>query len=157
MTDTEKKEKKLDMFEVLKQIDSGNRTFLDTLEDDVKKEFVPLLTMRWASSAGGMQAVLLNELVNPMVFKANGHPDLLYKLMVASSSGKQRRYRWIKSKSKVKANKLTIKTIANYYQCTAKDAGYYAKRLPLEDILEMAEALGYDSDAIKELKAENKK
>lgn len=156
MTDTEKKERKLDIFEVLKEIDSGNRTFLDTLEDDVKKDFVPLVTMRWASSVGGMQAVLLNELVNPMVFKFGNQPELLYKLMVASSDGKQRRYRWLKSKSKTKANKLTIRTIAAYYKCTAKDAGFYAKRLPLEDILEMAEALGYDSDTIKALKAENK-
>lgn len=156
MTDEDKKERKLDLFEVLKKIDSGDRTFLDNLEDEVKKEFVPLITMRWASSAGGMQAVLLNELVNPMVFKMHDHPGLLYKLMVVSSEGKSRRYKWLKSKSKVRTNKLTVKTIAAYYRCTSRDADFYAKRLPLEEILEMAEALGYDADTVKEIKAEHK-
>lgn len=156
MTETENKERKLDMFEVLKKIDSGDRTFLDNLDPATKKEFVPLLTMRWASSAGGRQAVLLNELVNTVVFKYYDHPELLYKLMVASSDRKQKRYTWIKPKPKDKGTRLAARTIAKYYNCPYKDAAIYADRLSLEDVLEMAEDLGYDNDLIKDLKAEYK-
>ena len=147
---------KLDMFEVLKQIDKQNITFYDNLEPAQKKQFVPLLTMRWLSSGSKVQQQMLNTIVNPMVFKLHRHPGLLYKLMVATSDGKAKRYSWVKKKSKEKNPAMSIEIIARYYEVSKKDAARYRSQLSSEDILDMADSLGYDKDQIKKLKTELK-
>lgn len=157
MTDDIKDTKpKLDLFDLLNKIDSGNRTFFDDLDDDLKKQFSPLLTMRWSSSAGGTQALLLNELVNTTVFRMYNHPGLMYRLLVTSSNKKKMRYDWIKKKPKDKSKPLSAEVIRKYYNCPNKDARIYLKRLPLEEILDMADALGYDGDTVKDIKNEFK-
>lgn len=145
---------KLDIFDVLKEIDKRNINFYDSLGDDKKKQFVPLLTMRWLSSGTALDTGLQNTILNPTVFRLHRHPGLLYKLMVATSDGKSRRYSWIKKKSKDKSAPITTSIIATYYQCSKKDALRYKKRMTIEDILEMADALGYDKEQVKKLKAE---
>lgn len=147
---------KLDIFNVLKQIDNKNINFYDSLSDEHKKQFVPLLTMRWLSSGNKLQTQLQNTILNPMVFRLHRHPSLLYKLMVATSDGKSKRYTWIKKKSKDKSSPITISVISSYYQCSKKDALRYKKQLHVDDILEMADELGYDKDQIKKLKTELK-
>lgn len=158
MTDTEEKieKPKLDIFELLSKIDSKNITYYDNLDEDVKKTFAPVVVMRWASSAGGMQTLLLNECVNTTVFKFYDHPSLMYKLMVAASDGKKRRHEWIKKKGKDKSKSFSVDTIAKYYNCPKRDARFYVNRLEQDTVLEMAEALGYDSEEIKKIKAEFK-
>lgn len=147
---------KLEIFDVLKEIDKRNINFYDNLGDDKKKQFVPLLTMRWLSSGTATDTVLQNAILNPMVFRAHRHPSLLYKLMVATSDGKSRRYHWIKKKSKDKSAPLSVGVVSTYYQCSKKDAIRYKKRLSVDDILEMAEELGYDKEQVKKLKTELK-
>lgn len=147
---------KLDIFEVLKHIDKRDISFYDNLSDDQKKQFVPLLTMRWLSSGSPQATVLSNGVLNPLVFKLYRHPGFMYKLMVAISDGKSKRHTWVKKKSKDKASPTVIATIAAYYQCSKKDALRYKNRLSEDDILEMADELGYDKDQIKKLKSELK-
>jgi hypothetical protein len=147
---------KLDMFETLKQIDKRNITFIDDLEPDVKKQFVPLLTMRWLSSGTQSQLRLNNAILNPLVFKLHRHPALLYKLMVATSDGKSKRYNWIKKKSKDKSAPTAVAAISTYYQCSKKDAIRFKPRLSVDDVVEMAEEIGYDKEQIKKIKTELK-
>lgn len=147
---------KLDMFEVLRRIDKQDITFYDNLEPAQKKGFVPLLTMRWLSSGSKVQQQLLNTIVNPMVFKLHRHPALLYKLMVATSDGKSKRYSWIKKKGKDKNPTMSIEVIARYCDVSRKDAARYKSQFSSEDILDMAESLGYDKDQVKKLKTELK-
>ena len=147
---------KLEIFDVLKEIDKKNVGFYDGLSDEHKKQFVPLLTMRWLSSGTKLQTQLQNSILNPMVFKPHRHPGLLYKLMVATSDGKSKRYTWIKKKSKDKSAPTAIAAISTYYQCSKKDALRYKKQLSEDDILEMADELGYDKEQVKKLKTELK-
>lgn len=147
---------KLEIFDVLKEIDKKNVGFYDGLSDEHKKQFVPLLTMRWLSSGTKLQTQLQNAILNPMVFKLHRHPGLLYKLMVATSDGKSKRYTWIKKKSKDKSAPTVVAVISSYYQCSKKDALRYKKQLSEDDILEMADELGYDKEQVKKLKTELK-
>lgn len=147
---------KLDMFEVLREIDARNTNFLSALPEDQKKQFVPLLSMRWLSSGTERQTRLLNAVVNPMVFSLHRHPELLYKLMVATSDGKSRRYSWIKKKGKDKSSPVSTAVVSEYYQCSKKDAKRYLRQLTQDDVFEMADELGYDKDQVKKLKAEFK-
>ena len=147
---------KLDIFDVLKHIDKRDVAFFDSLSDEDKKQFVPLLTMRWLSSGTNLQTELTNSVVNPMVFRMYKHPGVLYKLMVACSDGKSRRYQWIKKKSKDKSCPVSAEVISIYYQCSKKEAARFKNMLTLEDVLDMGESLGYDSDQLKKIKAEFK-
>lgn len=147
---------KVDIFEVLKHIDKKDITFYEKLTDEQKKSVVPLLTMRWLSGGTALQTQLANAIVNPLVFRMYKHPGLLYKLMVACSDGKERRYSWIKKKSKDKSSPVSAEVIAAYYKCSKKDAIRYKKRLTVDDVIEMADAIGYDKEQIQKIKAEFK-
>lgn len=147
---------KLVIFDVLKEIDKKNVDFYDGLSEEHKKQFAPLLTMRWLSSGTKLQTQLQNSILNPMVFRLHRHPGLLYKLMVAISDGKSKRYTWIKKKSKDKSAPTVVAVISSYYQCSKKDALRYKKQLSEDDILEMADELGYDKEQVKKLKIELK-
>ena len=144
------------MFGLLAQMDSKNVEFYDQLDEDTKKEFHPLVAMRWASSKSGDQLILLNELVNPVVFRSDYSPSVLYKLMTACSDGKKAKYTWIPKKKKDKTFNLSTQAISEYYKCSEKDARIYRKRFSLEEVLEMADDLGYDSETVKKIKAEYK-
>lgn len=147
---------KLDIFDTLKQIDKKDITFYDNLPDEAKKGFAPIVITRWFSSGSPYQLELTSTILNPMVFRLYKHPGLMYKLMVASSDGKSKRYSWIKKKSKDKSSPMTVSAISEYYVCSKFDALRYKQRLTQDDVLEMAEDLGYDKDQIKKIKAEFK-
>lgn len=147
---------KVDMFELLRHIDKKDIGFYDSLTDEQKKSVVPLLAMRWLSSGTANQTQLLNTVANPLVFRMYKHPALLYKLLVACSDGKERRYKWIKKKSKDKSSPVSVEVISLYYGCSKKDAIRYKKRLTLDDVIDMADSLGYDKEKVQKIKAEFK-
>lgn len=147
---------KLDIFDTLKQIDKRNITFFDNLPDEAKKGFAPIVITRWFSSGNPYQLELTSVILNPMTFKLYKHPSLMYKLMVACSDGKDKRYAWIKKKGKDKSAPTAVSAISEYYVCSKSDAHKYRTRLSLEDVVEMAEELGYDKDQIKKIKTELK-
>ena len=147
---------KLDIFDTLKHIDQRDITFYDSLSPELKKSFAPVVFMRWFSGGTKLQTQLANGILNPMVFKMYNHPGLMYKLMVACSDGKQKRYAWVKKKSKDKSSPTAVKAIMQYYDCSHKGATRYKKLLSVEDILEIADVLGYDKDVTKKIKDELK-
>ncbi len=147
---------KIDVFEILKQIDKRDVTYFKSLTDDQKKQVVPLLLMRWISSGTPMQTQLVNAIINPLIFKLYKHPELLYKLLVTCSDGKSRRYNWVKKKSKDKSSPVTIEVISEYYRCSKSDAMRFKKNLEMGDVIDMADSLGYDKDKIAKIKVEYK-
>jgi ketosteroid isomerase-like protein len=62
--------------------------------------------------------------------------------------GKQR-YRWI-GKPHISHDK-SVEVIMKYFNCSSKDAKQYVKQLTSEDIVYMAEQLGFDKEQIKKL------
>lgn len=150
-------EVKLDIFEALNKIDRRDVTYFANLPEEVRKKFAPIVFMRWYSGTSNPTHIkLVNRLLNPMVFNLYKHPDLMWKLFVAMSDGKSKRYNWIKKKSKDKSAPTVTGLVAEYYQVSRERASQYRKRFTLEDILEMAEEVGYDNDQVKKIKAELK-
>lgn len=147
---------KVDIFEVMKAIDSRDINFFTNLTSDQKSAVAPVVLMRWLSSGKRDATHLMNVILNPLVFPLHKHQGLLYKLMVACSDGKQERYSWVKKKGKDKSAPTADLAISEYYRCSRKEAGYYRKKLKSEDILEMAEDMGYDSEKMKKIKTELK-
>jgi hypothetical protein len=147
---------KLDIFGTLREVDKRNINYYDNLPPDVQKSFAPVMFMRWYSSGSDMHTKLMNATMNPLVFKMYKHPGLMYKLMVACSDGKQRQYSWIKKKTKDKSAPTATAAVKAYYDCSHKDAVRYRKQFSLDDILEIADELGYDKEQVKKIKTELK-
>ncbi len=153
------KQYKLDLFKLLSNISKNNAKYYETLSEEEIKEISPLVIMRWLSGSNDLrQITFLNELVNPFVFSlAKNHKKLLIRLMTLCTSGKDRRYKFnrVKSKKNTKMPKAVavIKQIFGYNTLQALEV------LPMisnEDILSFAEQLGRQKPEITIIKKEIK-
>ena len=152
------KEYKLDIFQVINQIDRKNSFFCSNLTEEEQKAFVPFVTMRWLTGTqNAYQVIVLNELVNPFAFSLATHKDLLYKLMTVCTSGKTQRYKWHKTTSKKTTNKPhTVSVVKDFYGYNTMDALEAIKLLDDDTILTMAEQLGWQKAEVSKLTAELK-
>ena len=143
---------KLDIFELLSRIDKRNSgDIYSSLSEDEKKGFAPLVVMRWMSGTNSIDQILnLNENVNPYVFKLGKHPHLLMQLLQTASDKKSKRYTWLPM-AKKSSEESKLKIVAEYYNMSLREAKLLPK-IPDEDIISMAESLGYQKDEITKLK-----
>lgn len=150
-------ENKVDIFDFLRKIDSGDFGYYANLSDEQKKSLSMVVANRWMScTSNKTQIVALNALVNPFVFKfASNHKELLYKLMLIASSGTEKHYTWIpKGKSAKRPN--TCKILSEYYGFSTERAEAYINDFSVAEVVECAEALGADDSTIKKIKHEFK-
>lgn len=150
------KERALDIFALLPQLDQKNRQIWDTLTDQQKKEFSALVTMRWMCGTTDVtQLMLLNEVVNTKVFALGHKPELLIKLLAACGSGRPKRYSWIKYKvAGGKKTKRSIQLIIDHYGMSAAEAEESRLLFSDEELLELAQEQGLQRDELNELKKE---
>ena len=147
---------KLDIWELLRNIDDKNNKFIVELPEDEKKGFAPIVALRWLSGGGNqVQLLNLNELVNSTVFNLYKHPNLLYSLMVASTPKHRKNYNWVKGHKKKKMTKR-IDVIRRYLDVSPYEAESFLPLYSNEDVLDMAQALGEPAESIKLLKSEMK-
>lgn len=148
---------KLDIWELLRNIDDNKREFLDNLPTEQVKGFVPIVTLRWLSGSGNAAQLLnLNELVNSTAFNLYKHPELLYGLMVVATPKGRKNYQWIRPAKKTKATSRRVDVIRRYLDVSQTEAESFVPLYTSDDILDMATALGETSEAIKLLKSELK-
>lgn len=149
---------KLNIFQVLGSLSKKNIDFYDKLTEEELKGLHPLVVMRWMSGTqDARQIVFLNELVNSKVFPLTHHKRLLVNLLSASASGSGGRVQWIKAASKKTTKTPTVVSVVkDMYGYNNSDAIESARLLTNEDILEMAETLGYQSDQLRLIKKELK-
>lgn len=148
---------KLDIFDLLSKISSSKSgDIYSSLSNDERKGFAPLVVMRWLTGTSDERQIMLtNEFVNPYVFPLAKNPHLLMKLMQATNSKTGKRYQWLGIKSKKKNNE-TLKVISEFYGMSMREVRLL-NPLPSEDeIIEMAESLGYQKDELTKLKKEFK-
>jgi hypothetical protein len=152
----EPKKRALDIFHLMSEIDRKKYDIWDHLTDDQKKEFSPLVTMRWmAGTTDERQIVFLNEIVNLAVFNLPEHKEFMLKLLTVCSSGSTKRYSWINYKltSAVK-RKLAVQLVATHYNFSLKEAEDSVQLFSADELLELAEAQGWQKDDVKALKKE---
>lgn len=146
---------KLNIFQVLKEIDKKNVNFLSSLSTEDQKLFVPVVVTRWLTGTQHKQQVfLINELVNPYVFALYKHPKLLFNLMTVCSSGKTQRYQYAKNNNSHSNKPTTIKTLQQYFGYSFKEAKRYVGILPPNELIEMAEELGWQQQDLNKLRTE---
>jgi hypothetical protein len=148
-------EHKLEIFRVLGELDKKNIKFFDSLSEEEKKAFQPLVVSRWLSGTSNKQQLfLLNEIVNPYIFSLAKHKPLLYKLMTICTAGSLQRYVWNKQLSKGSTHPFTTKTIQQYFGYNSRDAEKVIPLLLIDDISTMAEDMGWQDEDLNKLRKE---
>jgi hypothetical protein len=151
-------ERALDVFNLLGHIDRKNKFVWDNLTVEQRKEYSPLITMRWMSGCDdARQIIFLNTLMNPMVFVQGDHKELLIKLQAICGSGRSKRYQWLGIKAKAdKKSPLAIKVIKETFGYSTKVAADYVDMFSKDEYVEMAEKLGWQQQELKDLKKQVK-
>lgn len=151
-------ERKLDIFRVLDAVNAKDVEFFSKLTEEEAKALTPFVVARWmsgTSSAG--QVYLINEFFNPYVFSLGNHKQLLWYLMTICNIGKKQRYVWNPLPSKKNTSKPTAtRVVKEYYHYSTTDAVQVLPMLSRDDLLCMAEELGWQPDEISKLKKEVK-
>lgn len=148
---------KLDIFGLLNDLNNSKAgDIYSKLTDEEKKGFAPLVVMRWMSGTSDeRQIMMLNEFVNSKVFPLAKHPHLLMRLLQAASSKTNKRYNWLGIKSK-KKNVEAMRAVQEYFEMSDREIKLLKPFPPEEEVLEMAESLGWQKDEIAKLKKEYK-
>jgi len=151
-------DKKLDIFEVLNNINVKKRNYYQSLTEEEQKSLSPYVIMRWLSGTNdARQVYFLNEIVNPYVFALPNHKELLLKLMMICTSGRKVRYTWIKqAKKKTSGQTKLITLVQEYFGYSQRESADALSLLSNEDLLSYAEQLGYQKPEITALKKELK-
>jgi hypothetical protein len=138
----------MDIFEQLRKIDNMEISASD--DEEFMKGFSPYMVNKWYSYTPDAKRVLLvNELLNPVIFELHKEPKLLFYLACCCSDGTSKRYSWIKRPKK--QNEDVLAMLAQYYEITAAEAKHALERLSKDDILEIVELMGYDDKMIKKI------
>lgn len=151
-------ERKLDIFRVLEAINNKDVTFLDRITEEEAKAFVPFVVQRWMSgTSSARQIFFINELLNPFVFSLQQHKKLLWDLMMVCSPNKPQRYSWNALPGKKNTSKPTaVKVLQQYYGYSATEAVNVLDMLTRQDLIDMAEDLGWQQEDIAKIKKEVK-
>lgn len=145
----------LDVFDLLGKIDNPKSgDIYKSLSEAEQKGFAPLVVMRWMSGTSDEQQImLLNEFANPSIFTLGKHPHLLMLLLQASSSKTKKHYQWLSVKAK-KKNPITLAVIKEYFGMSSREVSLMSLLPTNEEIIRMAEDIGYQKDEIKKLEKE---
>ncbi len=153
-----KQNDKLDIFEVLKQIDLKNAKYVEQMDELQIKQFVPFVIARWLTgSKDPAQTYFINEFVNPYLFHfGTKHKKLLYHLMTVCTSGKINRYKWIKREGSKYTKPISTKVISDYLGYSTTKASQVIDLFTCDDIVQYANELGFQKDQITKIMKEYK-
>lgn len=141
-----------DLFAGLASLGKRNLAWYDGLSEEGQKAAAPLVLMRWLSGTSDQAQIMrLNRFVNPYVFPLGQEKRLLTKALAAACTGKNSRFSWLKGPS-AKSTKLKLEVLKQHLGCSTREAVTYV--VAPEDVITMAEELGWDDDAMKKLKKE---
>lgn len=147
---------RVDIFQFLKHVDAGDLEYWNNLTEEEQKSVAFVVANRWMSCTKNQgQIIAVNKLINPLVFPfGTKHKGLLYRLMLIASSGTEKQYRWVGRKKNESKKPTARNIIAEYYQLSDSRAESYLSMFSYEEVVECANALGYDDPSMKKLKNE---
>lgn len=147
---------KLDIFRLLSEYNNPKAgDIYAALSEEERKGFAPLIVMRWMSGTSDeRQIMMLNEFVNPYVFSLGKHPHLLSQLLQVASSKVNRRYYWLGIKPSTKRVEAR-RVLQQFFDVSAREARLY-EIPPINELVEMAESLGWEKAEIAKLQKEFK-
>lgn len=145
----------MDIFEILKQLNNKNISFWDDLSEKEQRGVAPLVLMRWLSgTTDPVQIMLLNEVVNPLIFLLAKHKKLLWCLLTVCTTNPHQRYTWSKIKYAGGNQTNTVTCIKKYLKISSRRAAELVNLVKPSDIILMAEELGYTDQEINKINVE---
>ena len=146
---------KLDIFAILAALDKKDVDFYANLSAEEQKQIQPFVLMRWLSGTyNKRQIILLNQLVNPYLFVSSFPKEVLWYLLTICTSGKSQRYFWNKPQLGKSTAPIATKVIQQYFGYNRSDASDALKLLTSDDVIMMAEELGWQEDEVNKIRKE---
>jgi len=143
-----KKEKELDIFNMLKQSDMQNFDYFNTLSEGAQKEFEPWVFQRWLASR---KLQFIDQFTNPVMKVVP--KSIAWRLFCAIGLEKTVQYKFDAPPKKTKKeSNLIVELIAKHYNVSKKVARTYTPLLTNDQIIEMAYYEDYDDSEIAEIK-----
>jgi len=145
-----------DIFEILNNINSNNIEYIDKLEDGELSDFKPFLVQQWlkgATSNKDYHLLLTNEFCNEYIFSLSKHPKLLYKLFCVANGFDENTYYKFRKRT-INKKPLSNTIISAIYSYSTEHANDVVNIFSKNEMVGMAEQLGYDKDQIKRVKKE---
>jgi hypothetical protein len=105
----------------MQAIDQRAFNWLASQPEDVRKEFAPLVAMRFAAGVqnDGPAAVymlwLVNQRLNRHLFDLYQHPDLCFRLLASCGQGRMLRRQWIKGPSRTATDNAALQLLAEHH------------------------------------------
>ncbi len=154
-------DKKINLHQMLYNIDMTNSKWYDTLENEEKKSFSPYTAMRFVSNVQGQKAFKehyilgVNDFANKhfaITQKHEGDSSLFWKLLSLVGIKKKMFHPWVKA-PKGKGKKTTIdKLLTECYPNAKRDEIELLKAVnDKEDLKKEAKRLGWTDKEIKEI------
>lgn len=147
---------KLDIFETIRKINNSDLEYWNTLEEEQKKAFAPLVVMRWLSFNDPFEIYMINHLVNKHIFVLGKHKQLLYNLMCISTGPRSGRHTFIKRLAKDSKFPKSLKVLAEYLECSIREAKDNFQFYSNDDIIEIIQIQGHQKEFLAEIKRELK-
>jgi hypothetical protein len=134
------------IFDLLDRIQAKDSSYYKALPPEQKQTLAPYLAMRWlATSPDDDQVLLLNDVANRLVFGlGHNHPELMFDVLTACTSGRKSRYKWVKRPT---SNKPLEAALQQYFGSHV-DVSDMATTLTPTEVTEICQQLGYQDQEI---------
>lgn len=157
-TEQKKVAYKTDIFAVMAALDGPRDYSLwNKWTADEQSGIAPLIIMRWMTGTSSKKQILMmNEFVNPFVFSLAKHQELMIQLLHLSSDHRVKRYYWQPVKGTSAKNKERDRLLMEYYGWSSRELAQTKIFTDAEELVKMAEDIGWQQDDIAKLKKELK-
>ncbi len=151
----------LDLFLVLKHLDSRDFTVYEQLSEDpeIRKELetqIGWLIPQWMT--GGVTEAGHRAMVAEFNTKANSvwgvlgkHPELRTKLLAACGLGQPMKHRFIKPKGVKRKDPLFDMVLELYPDARQDEVALFLKETSRETVIDLCKSLGYQKDEIAQI------
>lgn len=148
------KETKLNIFDVLKELDRCNLTYYRNLSDEEKKSLSLWVLTRWMSSSENHKEhhlLMVNDLVNSGASDLKNHPELQWMSLCICGIGSVSKHKWVAPPKKPKKDKLFDAVLNMYPHLKDDEVEMMCRLLSNDEIRTLFKDFGMDDKEIKEL------
>jgi hypothetical protein len=150
-------DRKLDIFGILKALDTRDIEYPKSIPDEEKTEFFTFVrypALRWMSGAmldkDHMTVLISTNLVNPLWFSLAKHPDWQASLLAVTGTGKSVRHSYIQPPKAVR-NSLLMDFVRSHYSSDldTQDCEYALKNITRDEFVDLASGMENKVDLVK--------
>jgi hypothetical protein len=141
---------KIDLFEVLENVDNFNLEYIDGLSEDIQKQVSNYMLLKWMACSNDADKIhRLASAPNKSLFELGKHPSLVMHLLASCGLGKKDFYKWKKKQARKSNKPLTVELLKQYYNTSKDDAVKDSRLMDFQSMEEIAEDLGRYEDIPK--------